>query len=66
MQSIWDSEEVPEDWWKQLVIPLHKKGAYNDCDNLRGIALQGDPRQIERKGQSDAQGEPVWFLEGQG
>ena len=36
--GIWQSEAVPEDWVKQLTIPLHKKGAHNHCDNFRGIA----------------------------
>ena len=35
----WQEESVPEDWTKQLTIPLHKKGSYQDCDNYRGIAL---------------------------
>ena len=44
--SIWQSEEVPKDWRKQLVIPLHKKGAYDDCDNFRGIALLSVPGKV--------------------
>ena len=31
---------------KQLTIPLHKKGAHNLCDNLRGIALLGIPGKV--------------------
>ena len=45
-QSIWQSEEVPVDWRKQLTIPLHKKGAYDDCDNFRGIALLSVPGKV--------------------
>ena len=44
--SIWHSEEVPKDWRKQLVIPLHKKGTYDDCDNFRGIALLSVPGKV--------------------
>ena len=44
--SIWHSEEVPKDWRKQLVIPLHKKGAYDDCDNFKGIALLSVPGKV--------------------
>ena len=44
--SIWQSEKIPEDWQKQLVIPLHKKGAYDDCDNFRGIALLSVPGKV--------------------
>ena len=36
---VWEEERVPEDWVKQLTIPLHKKGSMQDCDNYRGIAL---------------------------
>ena len=31
---------------KQLTIPLHKKGAHNLCDNLRGIALLSIPGKV--------------------
>ena len=44
--SIWQSESVPEDWVKQLTIPLHKKGAHDHCDNFRGIALLSIPGKI--------------------
>lgn len=37
-EIIWLSEEVPTDWWKQLTIPLHKKGSYGNCDHIMGIA----------------------------
>ena len=33
---VWHSEKVPDDWLKQIVVPLHKKGAYDVCDNFRG------------------------------
>ena len=36
---MWDSEDAPPDWVKQLMIPLHKKGAFDRCDKFRGIAL---------------------------
>ena len=29
---VWHSENVPDDWLKQIVVPLHKKGAYDVCD----------------------------------
>ena len=37
---------VPEDWKKQLLIPLHKKGSKKDCDNYRGIALLSIPSKV--------------------
>ena len=44
--SIWQSEAVPEDWVKQLTIPLHKKGAQDHCDNFRGIAPLSVPGKV--------------------
>ena len=45
-QSIWQSEEIPVDWQKQLIIPLHKRGSYDECDNFRGIALLSVPGKV--------------------
>ena len=41
--SVWESEKIPEDWVKQLTIPLHKKESYQECDNYRGISLLSVP-----------------------
>ena len=38
-RRICHSEEVPEDWLKQIVVPLQKKGVHDAYNNLRGIAL---------------------------
>ena len=46
IQAVWRSGEVPEDWRTQITIPLHKKGAYNSCDNFRGIALLSVPGKV--------------------
>ena len=43
---VWDSESVPEDWLRQLTVPLHKKGSTQDCDNYRGIALLSVPGKV--------------------
>ena len=45
-QQIWLSEEVPANWRTQLIVPLHKKGSYDDCDNFRGIALLSVPGKV--------------------
>lgn len=37
--EVWNSEEMPEEWAKAVIIPLHKKGDRTVCDNYRGIAL---------------------------
>ena len=37
---------IPDDWLKQIIIPLHKIGAYDDCENYRGIALLSVPGKV--------------------
>jgi hypothetical protein len=37
--SIWNKEELPEQWKESIIIvPIHKKGDKTDCNN-RGISL---------------------------
>ena len=43
---IWDKEEIPKDWVRQVVIPLHKKGSRLVCDNYRGISLLSVPGKV--------------------
>ena len=37
--KIWETEEIREDWNKELIVKLPKRGNFTDCDNWRGIAL---------------------------
>ena len=37
--QILDSACFPEEWSKALILPIHKKGSYNNPDNYRGISL---------------------------
>ncbi|CAH8460292.1 unnamed protein product [Heterobilharzia americana] len=37
--SIWESNTIPSDWSKSLIIPVFKKGEKSSCDNHRGISL---------------------------
>ena len=30
---VWSEKAIPKDWKKSLVVPLHKKGTRNVCDN---------------------------------
>ncbi|RLU18885.1 hypothetical protein DMN91_009243 [Ooceraea biroi] len=39
IRRIWEEEEMPRDWSKSLIVPLHKKGAKTKCENYRGISL---------------------------
>ena len=31
--SIWNKEELPEEWKGSIIVPIHKKGDKTDCNN---------------------------------
>jgi hypothetical protein len=37
--SIWDKEELPEDWKESIIVPIYKKGDKTDCNHCRDISL---------------------------
>ena len=37
--SIWNKEELPEEWRDWIIVPICKKGDKTDCSNYRGISL---------------------------
>jgi hypothetical protein len=37
--SIWNKEELPEQWKESIIVPVYKKGDKTDCSNYRGISL---------------------------
>jgi len=39
INSIWNKEELPEEWKESIVVPIYKKGNNTDCSNHRGISL---------------------------
>jgi hypothetical protein len=39
ISKIWESEDIPEDWLRTIVVPLFKKGGKSIYDNWRGISL---------------------------
>ena len=39
LQCIWETEKIPLDWCKSVVVPIFKKGDRNSCENHRGISL---------------------------
>ena len=36
--SIWNKEELPEEWKESIIVPIHKKGDKTDCNKYRGIS----------------------------
>jgi len=37
--SIWNKEELPEEWKESIILPIYKKGDKTGCSNYRGISL---------------------------
>ena len=37
MSLAWDNGQVPEDWRRAVIVPVHKKGSKMKCENYRGI-----------------------------
>jgi hypothetical protein len=39
INSIWNKEELHEQWKESIIVPVYKKGDKTDCSNYRGISL---------------------------
>jgi sorting nexin-29 len=37
--SIWNKEELPDQWKESITVPVHKMGDKIDCNNYHGISL---------------------------
>jgi hypothetical protein len=37
--TIWNKEELPEEWKESFIVPIYKKGDKTECSNYRGISL---------------------------
>ena len=37
--SIWNMEELPEEWKESIIVSIYKRGDNTDCNNYRGISL---------------------------
>jgi hypothetical protein len=37
--SVWNKEELPEEWKESVIVPIYKKGDKTDCSNYRGIRV---------------------------
>ncbi|XP_012939400.1 uncharacterized protein LOC106012114 [Aplysia californica] len=48
-KTIWEGEQIPEDWSTGVIVKVPKKGALRDCNNWRGITLLSVPSKIMAK-----------------
>jgi hypothetical protein len=39
ISSIWNKEELPDQWKESITVPAHKKGDETDCNNYCVISL---------------------------
>jgi hypothetical protein len=39
IRSIWNREELAEEWKELIIVPIYKKGDKTDCRYYRGISL---------------------------
>jgi len=39
ISSIWNKEELPEEWMESITATLYKKSDERECSNYRGISL---------------------------
>jgi hypothetical protein len=37
--TIWNKEEMPDQWKESIIVPIHKPGDKTDCTNYHGISL---------------------------
>jgi hypothetical protein len=44
--SIWNKEELPEEWKELIIVPIHKKGNKTDCNNYSGLSTLPNPLKI--------------------
>jgi hypothetical protein len=39
LNTLWNTEDLPDQLKESTVVPIHKKGDETDCNNYRGISL---------------------------
>jgi hypothetical protein len=39
INSVWNKEELPDQWKESIIVPVHKKGDKTDCNNYHGTSL---------------------------
>jgi hypothetical protein len=44
--SVWNKEELPQQWKESIIVPIYKKGDKPDCNNYRVISLLSSAHKI--------------------
>jgi hypothetical protein len=44
--SVWNKEELPDQWKEYIILPIRKKGEKSDCSIYRGISLLSTSNKI--------------------
>ena len=39
VRQIWEEERIPEEWKETIIVPIHKRGDRDICENYGGITL---------------------------
>jgi hypothetical protein len=39
INSIWNKEELPDQWKESVIVPVHKRGDKTDCNTYCGVSL---------------------------
>jgi hypothetical protein len=39
INSVWNKQELPDQWKESIIVPFHKKSDKTDCNNYCGISL---------------------------
>jgi hypothetical protein len=46
VRSVWNKEELPQQWKESIIVPIYKKGDKTDCNNYRGNVNQHSSVQV--------------------
>ena len=63
--SIWNKEELPDEWKESIIVPIYKKWDKTDCNNYRGISLLPTTYKVLPNNGSSGSGRG-WRLDGVG
>jgi hypothetical protein len=39
INSVWNKDDLPDQWKESIIVRVHKKGDEADCNNCRGVIL---------------------------